>query len=1066
MDIVNSITVTEVRCPACGADVPSTTRFCRNCGTQMPGQGICPHCRTPIYGNPEFCRNCGKSLIPKQKCPNCNSPISGNPEFCRNCGVSLPASQPCPACGAIVSKTAKICNECGKVMDADRDLEMLKQYKLRIYELKRSYQTGDLDPAISQHIANIESQLQDPHNISGVDQKIEAIEREIQDQQKKDKEQKEVEQEFTSVQKRAHALKRNASGITVAQIFAEISAQISDRKYVEARSSINIAQKYIDTLLNLESSITSWKLEGYNTIPLEEMLPVEPIDNRIGAGFVMINKNEPVDPEFLSIFFTNYRDRITTLNKIGHDLKEMENLSPDFFRQPQYAKRYSFINQNLKDPVKVGEVDSEYQHIKMAFQDYLKTQSRIVRSIQDQINIIENHTNSSSTRMDLLLISTNLRKGEINQAQDLFHKLAGDKQSCVQKVISDLENQGAVIGVSTTSLQQFINEGKFGEAVIESERLTDQLTKFSKLYSDAKIQRTTVIEPEILALFENGKYEEFIHASEERQKLIKKVTELKENGRELLVEAEQFCQVPEHIRLKLEAQDIPTIESAIKELEMFRTTAKPDLTLTLDHTQLNADDWDRMTIQLANRGNAHAKDVRLTFSDKFDTERIKTTTINAGVTTSLDIGIRPKVKGKIPLDVTTIYNSGIDKKYSEIHEFWIDVLPHHYTPHIFDPETDMKQQENPYTSQPPRVKRTDSIRNLFPEMAEKYLESEFIGKGGFGCVYKVKRRDGAVVAIKLPINFDESTGKSFLTEIQNWTKFNHPNIVKIFDYNALPHLFVEEELCDSSLDKERKPLDCKKAVWILNQVCDGLKYAHARNVIHRDLKPANILLKNGIPKISDWGLSKNVTELSLLSTNTYTPSYAAPEQIRNKAKDQRTDVWQVGVILYELVTGSLPFTGDNMLEISENISTTNPVPPGNINPEAKKIEPVILRCMEKDPVKRYQSIAELQKDLAGFLKIDYEESRTMNIGAKNLRDSAYCSTLLITYLKNGDLHEAYKYATDLINYSKGEVRDQVKELSEQIRFRIDNNIQDEVPDEIIAAADLIAHKIGVGFTTM
>ena len=90
----------------------------------------------------------------------------------------------------------------------------------------------------------------------------------------------------------------------------------------------------------------------------------------------------------------------------------------------------------------------------------------------------------------------------------------------------------------------------------------------------------------------------------------------------------------------------------------------------------------------------------------------------------------------------------------------------------------------------------------------------------------------------------------------------------------------------------------------------------------------------------------------------------------------------------------------------------------------------------------------------------------MSIGAKNLRQSSeYCSKLLLANLKSGDLNEAYKYATDLVNYTEGEVKEQIKELSDQIRLRIDNNLN-EVPDEIIEAADLIAHKIGVGLSTL
>jgi serine/threonine protein kinase len=516
------------------------------------------------------------------------------------------------------------------------------------------------------------------------------------------------------------------------------------------------------------------------------------------------------------------------------------------------------------------------------------------------------------------------------------------------------------------------------------------------------------------------------------------------------------------------SHDTASLKKAIPLMENFLKTEIPDLIITLDQVSLSLGTWHKMEIQITNTGKAHAFFVTLTFSSDFETRRIKPTTVEAGTTKEIEIGILPNTQGNIPIEVTMNYKDGNNREYTKTSEFWINVQSQHFTPHLFQPETDMiqPQAQQPRTTQPSTTRGAVTMRSLPPEMTEKYVESEFIGKGGFARVFKAKRRDGVYVAVKVPIDLDESTGKSFIAEMQNWTKFSHPNIVKIYDYNIMPLPYFEEELCDSSLDKIKKPLDCAKAAWIIFNVCEGLKYAHARQIIHRDLKPQNILLKNGIPKISDWGLSKVVTESTSSTTTAFTPFYAAPEQVTNKPKDQRTDIWQVGIIMYELVTGSLPFTGDSMLEIVANIPTRDPVPPGDINPEAKKLEPVILRCMQKDPAKRYPSVAELQKDLAVFLKMDYKESLRMSIGSKNLRQSAeYCSKLLLANLKSGDLHEAYKYATDLVNYSEGEVQEQVKELSEEIRIRIDNDL-DEVPDEIIETADLIAHKIGVGLTTL
>jgi hypothetical protein len=545
---------------------------------------------------------------------------------------------------------------------------------------------------------------------------------------------------------------------------------------------------------------------------------------------------------------------------------------------------------------------------------------------------------------------------------------------------------------------------------------------------------------------------------------------LVEKAQELLSMVGRFGTMPDPPNPDLTTTNSTTLKKTISSLEKFLQTATPDLSVTLDRLSLALGSWHKMEIQLTNTGKAHAFFVTLTFSSDFETRRLKPITVEAGSTQTVEVGILPKTQGNIPIEVTLRYKDGNSREYIKTSEFWIEVRQQRNTPHMFNPDDDMQQgQKTPET--PRKTPGLNSqgpvtMRSLPPEMTEKYAESEFIGKGGFARVFKAKRKDGQYVAVKVPIDLDESTGKSFIAEMQNWTKFNHPNIVKIFDYNIMPFPYFEEELCDSSLDKLKKPMGTAQAAWIIFNVCEGLKYAHDRKIIHRDLKPQNILLKNGIPKISDWGLSKIITDLSSVTTASFTPFYAAPEQVANKTKDQRTDIWQIGIILYELVTGTLPFNGESMIDIIASIPTKVPEPPGDLNPDAKKIEGIILRCIEKDPAKRYQSVTMLQKDLAAFLKIDYKESLRMSVGAKNLRQSAeYCGKLLLANLKSGDLREAYKYATDLVNYSEGEIKEQVKELSAQIRIRLDNDM-DEVPDEIIETAELIAHKIGVGLTTL
>ena len=153
-----------------------------------------------------------------------------------------------------------------------------------------------------------------------------------------------------------------------------------------------------------------------------------------------------------------------------------------------------------------------------------------------------------------------------------------------------------------------------------------------------------------------------------------------------------------------------------------------------------------------------------------------------------------------------------------------------------------------------------------PELSGLYTNFQLLNKGGFARVFKAKRRgDGEFVAVKIPISLDASTGRSFIAEMQNWTKLHHPNIVKVYDFNIMPLPYIEMELCDSSLADMQKPIDIEKAAQILFNICEGLKYTHSRSLVHRDLKPQNILLKNGVPKISDWGLSRILSESTTLS---------------------------------------------------------------------------------------------------------------------------------------------------------------------------------------------------------
>jgi serine/threonine protein kinase len=266
----------------------------------------------------------------------------------------------------------------------------------------------------------------------------------------------------------------------------------------------------------------------------------------------------------------------------------------------------------------------------------------------------------------------------------------------------------------------------------------------------------------------------------------------------------------------------------------------------------------------------------------------------------------------------------------------------------------------------------DHLVRYFPqELMGKYTEVEVIGKGGVARVFRAKRRtDGQVVAVKLPISYDEVTGLSFMREIQSWQDLRHPNIVALYDANILPVPYFEMEYLPATLEEEVMPLALDRAIFIVAGIARGLSYAHSRGIIHRDLKPHNILLDgDGIPKIADWGLSKGLDESRVSSLTGFSLLYAAPEQVSPKTfgkTTSRTDIYQLGAIFYQLVTGRPPFGGEGIAEVSAHILRDNPVPPSEIDPALKPVEPLIQRCLQKDPALRYGSVDEILRELDRF----------------------------------------------------------------------------------------------------
>lgn len=249
------------------------------------------------------------------------------------------------------------------------------------------------------------------------------------------------------------------------------------------------------------------------------------------------------------------------------------------------------------------------------------------------------------------------------------------------------------------------------------------------------------------------------------------------------------------------------------------------------------------------------------------------------------------------------------------------------------------------------------------------------GHGAMGNVYKARDREtGEIVALKLlkpEIASDEAMVARFKNELLFARKITHKNVCRVYEFNRVDGVaytsmeFVEGESLRSVLNRFGG-LPLRKAVGISLQICSGLKEAHAQGIVHRDLKPENVMIdSHGDVKVMDFGIARSMEAVTKLTgTMIGTPAYMAPEQVGGKAVDFRTDIYSLGLMLYEIFTGAQAFQAENAVAVALKQMRESPAPPHEVDPTIPVgIERAILKCIEKDPAKRFQSIAELEAAL-------------------------------------------------------------------------------------------------------
>jgi eukaryotic-like serine/threonine-protein kinase len=275
-----------------------------------------------------------------------------------------------------------------------------------------------------------------------------------------------------------------------------------------------------------------------------------------------------------------------------------------------------------------------------------------------------------------------------------------------------------------------------------------------------------------------------------------------------------------------------------------------------------------------------------------------------------------------------------------------------------------------------------------------------LGRGGMGVVYRAHQlrlnRPCALKMILAGSHAGADATARFLAEAEAIARLQHPHIVQIHhigEADGSP-FFELEYLSGGSLDQQLDgtPWEPKRASRLVEQLARGIAEAHRSGVVHRDLKPANVLLAaDGTPKISDFGLAKTLGSKAGLTHSQAimgSPSYMAPEQAegRTKAVGLAVDVYALGAILYELLTGRAPFRGASIFETLEQVKSIEPVPPSRLLPKLPRdIETICLKCLQKEPSRRYLAATDLAEDLRRFLDLRPVQARPIPAWERTIR---------------------------------------------------------------------------------
>ncbi|MBQ5932498.1 MAG: Stk1 family PASTA domain-containing Ser/Thr kinase [Lachnospiraceae bacterium] len=327
-------------------------------------------------------------------------------------------------------------------------------------------------------------------------------------------------------------------------------------------------------------------------------------------------------------------------------------------------------------------------------------------------------------------------------------------------------------------------------------------------------------------------------------------------------------------------------------------------------------------------------------------------------------------------------------------------------------------------------------------ISDRYEIIDKVGSGGMADVYKALcHRLNRYVAIKIlkpEYSTDAGFVQKFRAEAQSVAGLSHPNIVSVYDVgedDGLYYIVMElvEGITLKRFIEKRKKLDVKEAVGIAIQIAMGMEAAHTHHIIHRDIKPQNIIIsREGKVKVADFGIAKAATSNTISQNAIGSVHYLSPEQARGGYSDERSDIYSLGVTLYEMLSGQVPFAGDNSVSVALLHIQSEAIPVRELNPEVPlSVDKIIQKCMQKKPERRYQTAAELIVDLKR--SVINPEGDYVSISSNAIVPNSPTRSITeeeLNTIKNAA--SAAKTPSTRISYSDRKIRKKVKRETEEL----------------------------------